>query len=135
MKTEIFPEEEKYSFNFMPLLDAIFLLTIFFLLTVTFQEEEQILPMDLPTAEQPELTKIESALIIEIHKSGNYYIKNQQVLTDDLEKQIGELFTKGNKEVILIRSERGADVQKVLLLTDIARKLGIDKVSFAVTGM
>lgn len=132
MKTEVFEEKEGYSFNFMPLLDAIFLLTIFFILTITVQEEEKILPMDLPVSEQPQLTKIENALIIEVHKSGNYYIRNQQVNKAELEEKIKNIFSQGGKEIILVRSEKGTDVQKVLRLTDIARKLGIEKISFAV---
>jgi len=132
MKTEILEEKEGYSFNFMPLLDAIFLLTVFFILTITVKEEEKLLPMDLPVSDQPELTKLENALIVEVHESGNFYIKNQHVPENDLEKMISEIFSKGGKEVILIRAAKGADIEKVLRLTDIARKLGIEKVSFAV---
>jgi biopolymer transport protein ExbD len=132
MKTEVEKEDEGYSFNFMPLLDTIFLLTIFFILTITVQEEEKILPMNLPTSEQPELTKIEHALIVEIHKGGKFYIKNEVVDESTLEEKIKNIFAKGGKEVILIRSEQGADIQKVMRITDIARKLGIEKISFAV---
>lgn len=132
MNTEIEKEEEGYSFNFMPLLDAIFLLTIFFILTITVQEEEKILPMNLPTSEQPEMTKIENALIVEIHKSGKFYIKNEVVEENELADKIKNIFKQGGKEVILVRSEQGADIQKVMHLTDIARKLGIEKISFAV---
>jgi biopolymer transport protein ExbD len=116
----------------MPLLDAIFLLTIFFILTITVQEEEKILPMNLPLSDQPELTKIENALIVEIHTSGNFYIKNEVVEESKLEEKIKGIYSQGGKEVILIRSEQGADIQKVMRLTDIARKLGIEKISFAV---
>jgi biopolymer transport protein ExbD len=132
MKTEIDKENEGYSFNFMPLLDAIFLLTIFFILTITVQEEEKILPMNLPVSDQPELTKIENALIVELHKSGNFFIKNELVEDGDLEERIKNIFSQGRKEVILVRSEQGAGIQKLLRLTDIARKLGIEKISFAV---
>jgi len=132
MKTEFYKENEGYSFNFMPLLDAIFLLTIFFILTITVQEEEKILPMNLPVSDQPELTKIENALIVELHKSGNFFIKNELVEEADLEGRIRNIFEQGGKEVILVRSEQGADIQKILRLTDIARKLGIEKISFAV---
>ena len=132
MKTETDKETEGYSFNFMPLLDAIFLLTIFFILTITVQEEEKILPMNLPVSDQPVLTKIENALIVEIHKSGNFFIKNELVEEADLEGKIKNIFARGGKEVILVRSEQGADFQKILRLTDIARKLGIEKISFAV---
>jgi biopolymer transport protein ExbD len=132
MKTDVDNENEGYSFNFMPLLDAIFLLTIFFILTITVQEEENILPMNLPLSDQPELTKIENALIVEIHKSGVFYIKNEAVNGSDLEEKIKSIYSLGGKEVILVRSEQGADIQKVMRLTDIARKLGIEKISFAV---
>lgn len=132
MQTDIEKENEGYSFNFMPLLDAIFLLTIFFILTITVQEEERILPMNLPLSDQPELIKIENALIIEIHKSGKFYVRNEVVEESDLEERIKGIFAQGGKEVILIRSEQGADIQKVMRLTDIARKLGIEKISFAV---
>lgn len=132
MKGEIEKEHEGYSFNFMPLLDAIFLLTIFFILTITVQEEEKILPMNLPLSDQPELTKIENALIIEIHKSGNFYIKNEVVEESELEEKIKSIYSQGGKEVILVRSEQGVDIQKVMRLTDTARKLGIEKISFAV---
>ena len=135
MKAETEQQNEGYSFNFMPLLDAIFLLTIFFILTITVQEEEKILPMNLPVSVQPEMTKIENALIVEIHKSGNFYIKNEFVEESDLDKKIKNIFTQGGKEVILVRSEQGADIQKVMRLTDIARKLGIEKISFAVKEM
>ena len=135
MKTEANIENEDYSFNFMPLLDAIFLLTIFFILTITVQEEEKILPMNLPVSDQPQLTKIENALIVEIHKSGSYYIKNEEVNETKLEERIKNIFTLGGKEVLLVRSEQGSDIQKVMYLTDIARKLGIEKISFAVKEM
>jgi biopolymer transport protein ExbD len=132
MKAEMNTDNESYSFNFMPLLDAIFLLTIFFILTITVREEEKILPMDLPVSDQPVLTKIENALIVEIHKSGKFFIRNEVVDENELEEKIKNIFAKGGKEVILVRSEQGADIQKVMRLTDIARKLGIEKVSFAV---
>ena len=135
MKTNANLENEDYSFNFMPLLDAIFLLTIFFILTITVQEEEKILPMNLPVSDQPQLTKIENALIVEIHKSGSYYIKNEEVNETKLEERIKNIFSLGGKEVLLVRSEQGSDIQKVMYLTDIARKLGIEKISFAVKEM
>jgi biopolymer transport protein ExbD len=132
MKTEVLEEKEGYSFNFMPLLDAIFLLTIFFILTITVREEESILPMNLPVSDQPELTKLENALVVEVHESGNFYIRNKLVPERELEKWISNIFFQSGMEVILVRSDKGADIQKVLRLTDIARKLGIEKVSFAV---
>ena len=132
MKNDIYSEEEGYKFNFMPLLDAIFLLTIFFILTVTFHEEEELLPMELPTSDQPVLTEIENALFVEINRRGRYYIRNTLISEADLENTISDYMLNGNKDVIIIRSERGTDVQRLLRITDIAHKIGVEKVSFAV---
>ncbi len=132
MKNDIYSENEGYKFNFMPLLDAIFLLTIFFILTVTFQEEEELLPLDLPTSDQPVLTEIESALFVEVHKTGKYYIRNTLISEADLENTISDYMLNGSKDVIIIRSEKGTDFQRILRITDIAHKIGIEKVSFAV---
>ena len=110
------------------------LLTIFFILTVTFQEEEELLPLELPTSEQTELSEIESALFVEVHKSGRYYIRNTLISEANLESTISDYILNGNKDVIIIRSEKGTDFQRILRLTDIARKLGVEKVSFAVKG-
>ena len=134
MKNKIYSEDEGYKFNLMPLLDAIFLLTIFFILTVTFQEEEELLPMELPTSDQPELTEIENALFVEVHKNGRYYISNSVVSESNLESTISDIIQNRNKDVIIIRSEKGTDIQRILRLTDIARKIGVEKVSFAVKG-
>ena len=134
MNNDIYSEDEGYKFNFMPLLDAIFLLTIFFILTVTFQEEQELLPMELPTSDQPELTEIENALFVEVNRSGSYYIMNSQINEADLENTISEIMQTGNKDVIIIRSEQGTEIQRVLKLTNLARKLGVEKVSFAVKG-
>jgi biopolymer transport protein ExbD len=134
MKNDIYSEDGGYRFNFMPLLDAIFLLTIFFILTVTFQEEEELLPLDLPTSSQPELTEIENALFVEVNRAGKYYIRNTLISEAALENTISDYIINGNKDVIIIRSERGTDIQRILRLTDIARKIGVEKVSFAVKG-
>jgi biopolymer transport protein ExbD len=125
-------EDEKYSFNFMPLLDAIFLLSIFFILTVTLQKEEKILPINLPVAESPTLSKLESAIIVEVDQFGNYFYQNQMVTEKQLEQAMAEVRSQYQKDVILIRTAEGTDVQKILRITDLARRLGIEKISIAV---
>ena len=124
--------EEKYTFNFMPLLDAIFLLTIFFILTVTVEKEEKLLPLELPVSENPVLSKLESAIIIEIDGKGNYYLGQKVYTLSALEKEIVTIRKNYQKDVVLVRSAAGTDVQKILMITDLVRRAGIEKISFAV---
>ncbi len=128
---EIF-KEGKYSFNIMPLLDVIFLLTIFYILTVTFQKEEKVLPIHLPVAEQPILSKMENAIVVEVDEIGHYYFEHQKISASKLEQAMSNLFTQYSKDIILIRSSESTDINHILRLTDIARKVGIEKISIAV---
>ena len=120
MSKKIF-SDENYSFNFMPLLDAIFLLTIFFILTVTLEKEERLLPLELPVTDNPTLSKLESAIIIEVDRSGSYYFQQQKQSLEKLERAIAEVRTEFDKDVLLIRAAAGVDVQRLLRLTDHSR--------------
>jgi len=131
MSNKIF-NGENYSFNFMPLLDAIFLLTIFFILTVTLEKEEKLLPLELPVSENPILSKMESAIIIQIDISGNFYLEGQQYAFDELEYKVAQIRRDFQKDVVLIRSAKGTSMQNILSLTDMVRRAGIEKISFAV---
>ena len=131
MSKKIF-SDENYSFNFMPLLDAIFLLTIFFILTVTLEKEERLLPLELPVTDNPTLSKLESAIIIEVDRSGSCYFEQQKQSLEKLERAIARVRTEFDKDVLLIRAAEGVDVQNLLRLTDLARRVGIEKVSLAV---
>jgi len=131
MSKKIF-DEENYSFNFMPLLDAIFLLIIFFILTVTLEKEEKLLPLELPVSENPVLSKLESAILIQIDKAGDYYLDDQQFSLAELEQQVAQIRRDYQKDSVLIRSAEGTGMQKILSVTDLVRRAGIEKISFAV---
>ena len=131
MSKKIF-DEENYSFNFMPLLDAIFLLIIFFILTVTLEKEEKLLPLELPVSENPVLSKLESAILIQIDKAGDYYLDDQQFSLAELEQQVAQIRRDYQKDIVLIRSAEGTGMQKILSVTDLVRRAGIEKISFAV---
>ena len=131
MSQKIF-DDESYTFNFMPLLDAIFLLIIFFILTVTLEKEEKLLPLNLPVSENPVLSKLESAILIQIDKAGNYYLDEQQYKMAELDDAIAQIRRDFQKDIVLIRSAEGTSMQKILSITDLVRRTGIEKISFAV---
>jgi len=130
-KIEVF-KDSKYSFNIMPLLDVIFLLTIFYILTVTFQKEEKILPIQLPVSESPVLSEMESAILVEVDEFGSYYYDNRKMSDQQLEETITDIYSRYHKDVILIRSSESVNINRILRLTDMARQIGIEKVSIAV---
>jgi len=112
--------------NLTPLIDVVFLLLIFFMVSTTFTKETH-LAVDLPEA-SAEAALVENAGIdIVINASGDYTINGQavinkqvQTLTRALEKASGG----NNKQPLVITADANASHQAVVRAMDVAGKLG-----------
>ena len=112
-----------------PLIDVIFILLVFFLLTSTIQDK--ILEIDLPDSSESSDEIINNELVIEIDKTNSYYIDGEQA---DFEKVGKEVEREALKEspVITVRSDRETDFSAVIKILDLAKKNSIKGVNFSV---
>ncbi len=131
---------EAVEINLAPLIDVVFLLLIFFMVTTTFSKESQIrvqLP-DATSAEKP--VAAENTLIIQISELGEYAVQgttddeprqllNQRLetLQRALEQSAGNL----TDPMVLIRADRLAPHESVVRAMDAARLLGFFQMTFA----
>lgn len=131
---------EAVEINLAPLIDVVFLLLIFFMVTTTFSKESQI-RVQLPeatSAEQP--VAAENFLIIQISERGEYAIqgttddeprpllnKRFETLHQALEQSAGNL----TDPMVIIRADRLAPHESVVRAMDAARLLGYFQMTFA----
>ena len=131
---------EAVEINLAPLIDVVFLLLIFFMVTTTFSKESQI-RVQLPeatSAEKP--ATAENILIIQISELGEYAVQgtkdeaprqllNQRLetLQRALEQSAGNL----TEPMVLIRADRLAPHESVVRAMDAARLLGFFRMTFA----
>ena len=72
--------EEEVAISLTPLIDVVFLLLIFFMISTTFSKESQ-LNLRLPTSDLPlETTLEEEVILISISEQGQYVLKRGKVL-------------------------------------------------------
>ena len=134
------PKEEETIINLTPLIDVVFLLLIFFMVSTTFSKESQLrikLPesSDEPTQEQQ--TKV---LEIEISSDGVYAVKGPdeeaarqlwKTNRETLRRAINNV-TEGMTDVItVIRADRRTPHESVIRAMDVSRRLGLTNITFA----
>lgn len=132
MKFKRVPREE-LDLNLTPLIDVVFLLLIFFMVSTTFQKESQI-SLQLPRASQdPTQAPVESLEIV-INAAGRFYINDQELVKSDLssvQAALNEL-SGGQRDIPLsIRADAQTPHQAVVVAMDAAAKLGMLKMSIA----
>jgi len=126
-------QKESVDINLTPLIDVVFLLLIFFMVSTTFQKSAEI-QIDLPEASgQPPETK-EFVLEISIDSLGRYFV-NSRVLVDKklatlkLAIQQTMFDAKQKQPHIIISSDKNASYQSVVTAMDAVNQLGLNKFS------
>jgi biopolymer transport protein ExbD len=126
--------EEDTNINLTPLIDVVFLLLIFFMVSTTFDTTSQ-LKINLPEASQEQTSVPPQKLNLLIDAKGNFYI-NSRELTNNRSatlKAALERVMAGNKLPIVIQSDADSPVQSLVTAMDVVGQLGLSQISIATT--
>lgn len=124
--------ENEPEVNITPLIDIVFLLLIFFMVSTTFKQEFEV-GIDLPQASS-ESKVSEKLLQITIDKGGNYYVNGEKLVNTQaaILKQALKKTAKGNLKIpVVISADANTPHQAVIKAMDAARQLGFSRLTFA----
>jgi biopolymer transport protein ExbD len=119
---------ENVEINLAPLIDVVFILLLFFVVTTTFTRETQ-LKVDLPeaaTGTPPEQTE-QKQLEVLIGPDGGYSLNGQALLKSDLNSLMAALSKESggdNRLPLIISADAKTPHQAVITAMDAAGKLG-----------
>lgn len=128
-------EEEEVGVNLTPLIDVVFILLLFFMVTTTFNRHSE-LRIDLPEASsetQPEQNK---KLEVAIDSEGRYFVNGIKVVNSKSESLLSALRQEigNNKDLpVSIRADAQTPHQSVITAMDAVSKLGLTRMSIATT--
>lgn len=121
--------------NLTALIDVVFLLLIFFMVSTTFDRQSEI-SIELPEASGKPLEKKGFVLEVNIDAEGRYFV-NQQRVKDDristLKRALRITMAKHKKPQVIISADRNTPHQAVIRAMDAARQLGLYNLTFATT--
>jgi len=118
--------KQEVSVNLTPLIDVVFLLLIFFMVSTSFNRETQI-KLELPEASGDPLETTPELIEISVDSEGRYFVNAKPIVNTQLETLMKaiNIVSKGNKDLpVVISADSKAPYQAVLTAMDASRKTG-----------
>ena len=116
-----------------PLIDVVFLLLIFFMISTTFDKQTR-LEVDLPEATTESTSKQEPERIdILIDARGHFYVNDSELVSHDVEtlKRTLLKISDGRDNLpVVITGDKAAPYQAAMTVLDAAGQLGFSRLSF-----
>lgn len=113
-----------------PMIDMIFLLLVFFIVSSLNMQEIKTIPIKLPVAENSVITN-RNPFAVTIKKDGSLYLEDQPIDRKDLLKQAAAQHKADDNFSILIRGEADVNYKEVVKLMDDFKGAGIARFGLA----
>ena len=126
-------DREEPEINLTSLIDVVFLLLIFFMVSTTF-ERHSLLRLDLPEAATAETETVPNIIEMVITEDGRLFI-DDQMLADDrrstVQAAIVERFADNPEATLVVRADAEAPHRLVVRVLDAAAAEGIRRLTIA----
>ena len=123
---DLFPSQRKrFQIDMAPLIDVVFLLLIFFMLTFAIQGQG--LAISLPEGEETE--KVEKDIIVKIDRNNKLYLNDRQIQIDSLGTALGEDLLRRSDKLVVIDSAPKVKYGLFARVLDLSREAGAEHFS------
>lgn len=118
-------KKRRVLINITSLIDVMFLLLIFFMVTSTFLDQPG-MKLELPSAESAEVARIEK-LVLYISSDEEVVFNDQPVALDDLEETMLAALSEIEERTLVLNADKSVQHGTVIRVMDIAKKIGLEK--------
>jgi len=125
--------KEPADINLTPLIDVVFLLLIFFMVSTTFNRDSE-LSIELPAAAAEAQERRPESIEVAIDAQGRFYVNGRQLLNTQSKSLRQALATAAGESAsppIIISADAKTPHQAVVQIMDAARELGFVRLTFA----
>ncbi len=123
---------DNVDLDITPLIDVVFLLLIFFMVSTTFEKESEI-SITLPEASEEITSPKPDAVEVAIDAEGRVYINERSLLNSQLitiREAIRDAMHDLDEPPVIISADAKASYQMVVRVMDAARQLDLTKITF-----
>ena len=117
--------KRKVLLNITSLIDVLFLLLIFLMVSTTFLEQPGI-KLELPEAQSAVLVDLKEFTLF-VNKEGKVFLNDNEVAFEDLEERIKKVLPEMKEGTIILKADRDVSHGIVVKLMDIVKKSGVKK--------
>ncbi|CAI8381292.1 MAG: Uncharacterised protein [Cellvibrionales bacterium UBA7375] len=123
-------QEQGQAIDLTPMLDVVFIMLIFFIVTASF--------IKLPGVEVNKVDTITSdpykkvGILVAVSDNNEFWIDKKRVEITALKINLTRLFNENPKGGMVIQADNDSDIETVAKIADIAREIGISPVAVSV---
>ncbi len=113
-----------------PMIDMIFLLLVFFIVSTMYMVEMKTIPVKLPEAAHTE-TVSRSNFVVTVKKDGTLYLDGERIQPEDLYVRAKQQMAGDVQFAVIIRGDREVEYERIIKLMDGFKKEGITRFGLA----
>jgi len=122
---------KKARIEIIPMIDTIFFLLVFFMISTLSMTQFKGMPVNLPKAASGQQAPAESAAIT-IDKDGRLFLNQQVIDKAALGEALSQQLAKNAEMLVVINADDGVEHGRVVEIMDVARDANVAKLAIAV---
>ena len=133
MKLRNYRETKQPDLNIIPMIDIMFFLLVFFMLSTMYMVEQKTIPVNLPQATSAAIYN-KTNFTVTLKDDGSIYLEEQQTDIQTLLMQATKEQKNNPSFAIIIRADKDINYDKVVSFIDTLKKAGITRFGLATNG-
>jgi biopolymer transport protein ExbD len=122
---------KKARIEIVPMIDTIFFLLVFFMISSLSMTYYKGMPVNLPKAASGQQSPAENASVT-VTREGQLFLDKEPMDIKNLEDRLREQFARSPELLVVINADDGVEHGKVVEVMDTARNAGVAKLAIAV---
>ncbi|MEM6836675.1 MAG: biopolymer transporter ExbD [Cyanobacteria bacterium P01_C01_bin.120] len=114
--------EEEFELNIIPMIDVIFAILTFFIISSLFLTRSESLPVNLPKADSSEVQK-RTRITVTVEASGEIALNQETVELENLQTGVRNLMDEVQESVIVINADTAVEHGRVIAVMDELREI------------
>ena len=123
-------DDQGQAIDLTPMLDVVFIMLIFFIVTATFIKLPGVDITKVDTQTSDPYKKV--GILVAVSGNNEYWIDKKRVEGSGLKLNLTRMFNDNPKGGMVIQADNEADIESLAKVADVAREIGITPVAISV---
>ncbi|MDF2874570.1 MAG: tolR: protein TolR [Sporomusa sp.] len=130
MKLRSLRQERQPKLMVIPMIDIIFFLLVFFIMSTLYMVDQQTIPVNLPQAASAQSDKPHSVAVA-VTREGRILFDQEEIPLELVKRRVQIEVSKQNDVVFVLRSDKQVEYGKVVAVLDEMKLAGAHRVAIA----
>ncbi|WP_110953453.1 ExbD/TolR family protein [Anaerosinus massiliensis] len=130
MKLRNLRSERSPKLMIIPMIDIIFFLLVFFMMSTLYRIEQNLVPMQLPYA-SAQKAQTDHSISVTVLPNGNILFENEEIVFAVLGQMAKSELRKNKESIFVLKADKKTEYGEVVAALDELKSAGISKIAIA----